>query len=60
MDRTIPCPPAPKKNYNMIFDEATWRWVLIPKDPLDYLPADWDDLFEDMIVEDDFKFVYGI
>jgi hypothetical protein len=60
MDPLIPCPPAPKKNYNLIFDNISWNWVFIPKDPIEYLPDEWDDSFEELMIEDDFKFVCGI
>ena len=55
----IPCPPAPKKNYNLYFDHQKGVWHFFPKHPVQYLPDEWDDIFEDLMIEDDHHFFYG-
>ena len=56
---TIPCPPAPKKNYNLYFDNEKGIWQFFPKYPVQYLPDDWDDIFDDLMIEDDHHFFYN-
>ena len=59
MDTPIPCPPAPKKNYNLFFDHVNSKWIFVPKDPVEYIPDEWLDIFENLMIEDDHHFFYN-
>jgi hypothetical protein len=51
MNREIPIPPAPKKNYTLQFDHEKWEWVFFPKEPTEYPRSEWNNIFRELMLD---------